>query len=95
MFLERFCQFKKVAHNGVIAGLCLYFYATNIRIICMVDYVRLSLLMLEQLHASFNQALLDGISSAFVIAIILCGVDKCVTTYYFQDSSWRILRRTL
>ena len=87
MFLERFYQFEKVAHKGVMAGLCLYLYATNIRIICIVDYVRVSLLMLEQLHASFNQAPLHGISSAFVIAIILCGVDKRVTTYYFQGLS--------
>ena len=63
------------------ARLCLFFYATNIVIIPIIGCVSVSLLMLEHLYA-LNQTLLHDIPSAFVIAIILCGVDKCVTTCF-------------
>lgn len=92
--LVRFYLFQKMVHNGSFAGLCLSFYATNIHITCIIACVRVSLLMLQHLCAP-NEALLHGISSTFVIAIILCRVDKFVTTSYFQDPSWRILRCTL
>ena len=95
MLLERFYLVKKVAHNTVIAaGLCLFFYATNIRITCIIACVPVSLLVLEHSCAP-KEAFLHGITSAVVIAIILCRVDKRVTTSYFQDLSWDILRCTL
>lgn len=74
----RFYRFKKMSHNAVIAGLCLCFYATNLRIIDIIVCVRVSLLLLEHLCAR-NEAFLYDISSTFVIGIILCRVDKYVT----------------
>ena len=78
----------------IAAGLCLFFYATNIRITCIIACVPVSLLMLEHSCAP-KEAFLHGITSAVVIAIILCRVDQRVTTSYFQDLSWHILRCTL
>lgn len=82
-----FYKFKKMVHNGMFASLCLIFYAFNIRITCIIACVRVSLLMLQHFCAP-NKALLHGIPGTFVIVIILCRVDKFVTTSYFQDPSF-------